>query len=178
MKFVRIARRPLRGSVPEKQGVKAVGAAVRVGDPAPDFALPSERGETVRLADFRDKSAVVLFFYPKDNSPICTAEACAFRDRYEVFRDAGAEVIGVSTDSTASHRDFAGRNRLPFRLLSDADGALRASYGVPRTLGVLPGRVTYVIDKQGIVRLIFSSQLQSARHVEEALRVLREPTGR
>jgi peroxiredoxin Q/BCP len=152
----------------------ASSIGVRVGDPAPDFILPSATGELHRLGDFRGMSEVVLFFYPRDNSPACTAEACSFRDRYEAFREVGAEVIGVSADSDESHRRFAGRHRLPFRLLSDADGSLRALYGVPRTLGLIPGRVTYLIDKQGIVRHIFSSQLQPARHVEEALRVLEE----
>jgi peroxiredoxin Q/BCP len=155
----------------------AASAGVHVGDPAPDFTLPSAKGEPVHLGDFRGVSEVVLFFYPKDNSPACTAEACSFRDSYEAFREAGAEVIGVSADSEASHRKFSDRNRLPYRLLSDADGSLRTLYGVPKTLGFIPGRVTYLIDKQGIVRHIFSSQLQPTRHVEEALRVLKEIRG-
>lgn len=146
--------------------------ALRVGDPAPDFELPSSTGEMVRLSDYRGKSEVVLFFYPKDNTPGCTVEACSFRDSHEVFREAGAEVIGVSSDSPESHRRFAERFHLPFVLLSDADGALRARYGVPRTLGLLPGRVTYLIDRDGIVRHIFSSQLQPKRHVAEAIEVL------
>ena len=145
-----------------------------MGDPAPDFTLPSATGEPVSLSQFRGRSEVVLFFYPKDNSPVCTAEACSFRDSYEAFRSAGAEVIGISADSVESHRRFAARNRLPFHLLSDADGSVRARYGVPRTLGVIPGRVTYLIDRQGIVRHIFSSQFQPARHVAEALRVLKQ----
>jgi peroxiredoxin Q/BCP len=152
----------------------ATSDGVRVGDPAPDFTLPSTTGESVSLADFRSKSEVVLFFYPKDNTPGCTAEACSFRDSYEAFREAGAEVIGVSSDSVESHRSFAGKHRLPFLLLSDPDGALRAKYGVSRTLGLFPGRVTYLIDRQGIVRHVFSSQFQPARHVAEALRVLGE----
>lgn len=151
---------------------------VRVGELAPDFSLASATGEPVRLADFRGKSEVVLFFYPRDNTPFCTAEACAFRDSYEAFRDAGAEVIGVSADTVESHRRFAGRHGLPFRLLSDPDGSLRALYGVPRTLGLFSGRVTYLIDKAGLVRHIFSSQFSPARHVDEALRVLKEIRGR
>lgn len=149
--------------------------AVNVGDVAPDFELNTSAaaGEPARLADFRGKRDVVLFFYPKDNSPACTAEACAFRDGYEAFLDAGAEVIGVSSDSAESHRKFADRHRLSFRLVSDPRGELRTLYGVPRTLGAIPGRVTYVIDRQGIVRHIFSSQVQVFRHVVEALRVLR-----
>jgi thioredoxin-dependent peroxiredoxin len=151
----------------------ATSDGVRVGDPAPDFTLPSTTGAPVSLSDFRGTSEVVLFFYPKDNTPGCTAEACSFRDSYEAFREAGAEVIGVSSDSVESHRAFAGKHRLPFRLLSDPDGALRAKYGAARMLGLFPGRVTYLIDRQGIVRHVFSSQFQPARHVAEALRVLK-----
>ena len=150
----------------------AANDPVRVGDLAPDFTLTATTGAAVRLSDFRDKAEVVLFFYPKDNTPGCTAEACAFRDSFEDFRAAGAEVLGVSGDSTESHRGFAGRHHLPFLLLSDPGGLLRSRYGVPKTLGVFPGRVTYLIDKSGIVRHIFSSQLQPAKHVAEALRVL------
>ena len=143
-----------------------------VGDPAPDFALASSTGETVRLSDFRGKAEVVLFFYPKDNTPGCTMEACTFRDSHEAFREAGAEVIGISSDSADSHRRFAERYRLPFVLLSDAEGNVRARYGVSRTFGLFPGRVTYLIDRDGIVRHIFSSQFQPWRHVPEALRIL------
>jgi thioredoxin-dependent peroxiredoxin len=146
--------------------------ALGVGEPAPDFALPSASGETVRLSDFRGKAEVVLFFYPKDNSPACTLEACSFRDSHEAFREAGAEVIGISADSADSHRRFSERFRLPFILLADVDGAVRAQYGVPRTLGLFPGRVTYLIDRDGIVRHIFSSQFQPWRHVPEALKIL------
>jgi peroxiredoxin Q/BCP len=146
--------------------------AVRVGDPAPDFELPSSTGEPVRLSDFRGKSEVVLFFYPRANSPVCTMEACAFRDSYEALREAGAQVIGISSDPADSHRRFADRFRLPFILLSDADGAVRARYGVVRTLGIVPGRVTYLIDRDGVVRHVFSSQFRPKRHVAEALDVL------
>jgi peroxiredoxin Q/BCP len=147
-----------------------------VGDAAPDFSLPTAGGGTVSLSDFRGRE-VVLFFYPMDNSPVCTSEACSFRDSHEAFRDAGAEVIGISSDSPESHGRFADRLRLPYRLLSDSDGSVRERYGVPRTLGVLPGRVTYLIDREGVIRHIFSSQFQPARHVSEALRVLRTLRG-
>jgi len=151
--------------------------SVRVGDPAPDFTLLAGTGESVSLSQFKGRSEVVLFFYPKDNSPVGTAEACSFRDSFDAFQSAGAEVIGVSADPVESHRLFAAQNRLPFRLLSDLDGSVRARYGVPRTLGVIPGRVTYLIDSQGIVRHIFSSQFQPARHVAETLRVLKQIRG-
>ena len=148
-------------------------SGIQVGDAAPDFDLPDASGRRVRLADFKGKRGVVLYFYPKDDTPGCTKEACSFRDSYEEFRDAGAEVIGVSSDSEASHRSFAEKHRLPFVLVADAGGELRRRYGVPSTLGLLPGRVTYVIDREGIVRHVFNSQLQAAKHVDEALAVLR-----
>jgi thioredoxin-dependent peroxiredoxin len=147
---------------------------LRVGDPAPNFTLPAATGQTVSLTDFRGRVEVVLFFYAKDNSPVCSVEACSFRDRYETFRDAGAEVIGISDDSPESHSRFAQRFRLPFLLLSDAGGSTRLHYGVSRTFGLIPGRVTFLIDKQGIVRHVFSSQFQPIKHVSEMLGVLRE----
>ncbi|HEX8997388.1 MAG TPA: peroxiredoxin [Ktedonobacterales bacterium] len=146
---------------------------VGVGDMAPDFALPNGSGEVVRLSDFRGKKDVVLYFYPKDNSAGCTAEACAFRDRYDVISDMDAEVIGVSGDSPASHNWFATQHRLPFQLLSDEHGVARKSYGVPASFGFLPGRVTYVIDKQGVIRNVFTSQLNIDKHVAQALSTLR-----
>jgi len=146
---------------------------VKVGDRAPDFTLPSQSGSMVGLKDFEGKKAVVLYFYPKDETPFCTAEACSFRDSYEAFTKAGAEVIGVSADSPDSHKAFASHHNLPFTLLSDKGGALRKLYGVPSTAGIMAGRVTYVIDKEGIVRLIFSSQFNPARHVRQALKILK-----
>jgi peroxiredoxin Q/BCP len=143
--------------------------AIGVGDLAPDFTLPSASGDLVTLADYRGKAAVVLFFYPRDNSPVCTAQACSFRDSFEEFKGHGAEVIGVSSDSEGSHRFFSRLWNLPFLLLSDTRGQVRARYGVARTLGLFPGRVTYLIDREGFVRHIVSSQFQPARHVQEML---------
>ncbi|WP_354635033.1 peroxiredoxin [Planktothricoides raciborskii] len=147
--------------------------AIKVGDKAPDFTLNSATGEKVSLKDFYGKKSVVLYFYPKDDTPGCTAESCAFRDSYEVFKEAGAEVIGVSGDSQQSHQQFARKYNLPFILLSDSDNKLRQLYGVPATLFILPGRVTYVIDKQGVVRHIFDSMMNFQGHVEEALKTLK-----
>lgn len=144
---------------------------VQVGDVAPDFTLPSQSGEAVSLQDLRGKN-VVLYFYPKDNTSGCTAQACAFRDQYEVFKDAGAEVIGVSSDSEESHQQFAAQYRLPFTLLSDAGGTIRKRYGAT-TMGVLPGRVTYVIDKNGVVRHMFSSAFNAQQHITEAVQALK-----
>jgi len=149
-------------------------ASIHVGDRAPDFALTSHAGERVCLAEFRGSKAVVLFFYPKDGTAVCTKEACSFRDAYEDFVQAGAMVIGVSSDSAESHQAFASGHRLPFVLLADTDGSLRKAFGVPKTFGVMPGRVTYVIDKEGVVRHVFSSQFSADRHVSEALAVVRQ----
>lgn len=148
--------------------------SIGVGDQAPDFALPSQDGSTVKLSDYRGKKHVVLYFYPKDETAGCTAEACSFRDNYEDFTDAGAEVIGVSSDSEKSHKSFAQHHRLPFKLLSDRGGKLRDAYGVKNTLGILPGRVTFLIDKSGVVRHVFSSQLSPLKHVSETLEILKK----
>jgi len=147
---------------------------IQVGDQAPDFTLPSQSGEPVRLYDRLGERVIVLYFYPKDNTSGCTAEACAFRDSYETFTDAGAEVIGISSDSTDKHAAFAGRHNLPFTLLSDRGGRVRKSYGVPSVLGVIPGRVTYVIDRTGTVRHVFSSMTNIDQHVNDALEVVRK----
>lgn len=146
--------------------------AIQVGDRAPAFSLSTQNGETVSLSDFAGRQAVVLYFYPKDDTPGCTAEACAFRDSYDVFREAGAAVLGVSSDSVADHQKFAAKYNLPFTLLSDRDNSVRKAYGVPSALFVLPGRVTYVIDKEGVVRHIFNSMLDFKAHVTEALNTL------
>jgi peroxiredoxin Q/BCP len=148
--------------------------AVGVGERAPDFVLPTAAGGRFHLSDLRGRRAVVLYFYPKDETLGCTAEACAFRDNYEVFAKAGAEVVGVSGDTEESHRAFAAHHHLPFVLLSDRDGAVRKRYGVARWFGILDGRVTFVIDRDGIVRHVFDSQLQATRHVREALATIQD----
>jgi len=147
---------------------------VKVGDKAPDFTLPSQTGEYVTLSKFFGDKNIVLYFYPKDESPGCTREACSFRDSYEIFKDLGAEVIGVSSGSIESHKSFAQHHNLPFILLSDEDNKIRKLYGVSSSFGVIPGRVTYIIDRKGLVRHIFSSQFQPEQHVEEAVKVLRK----
>jgi peroxiredoxin Q/BCP len=150
--------------------------AIKVGDQAPDFTLPSQDGSSVSLRDFQGR-AVVLYFYPKDNTPGCTAESCAFRDQYEVFKAAGAEVIGVSGDSPESHQKFASQHRLPFILLSDKDNKVRKLYGATAAFGLIPSRVTYVISPQGVVQYIFDSMFNFKGHVEETLKVLQQPVG-
>jgi len=144
-----------------------------VGDKAPPFTLPTADGRQVSMSDYRGRQPVVVYFYPKDDTPGCTAEACAFRDQYEDFKQAGAEVIGISSDAPEAHAKFASKHHLPFLLLSDRDGAVRKAYGVPATLGLLPGRVTFVIDREGIIRHLFSSQFRATKHVSEAIRALK-----
>ena len=142
------------------------------GSPAPDFELPDQNGNAVRLSQFRGKSPVVLYFYPKDDTKGCTIEACAFRDDTPQFEAKGAVVIGVSDDSTQSHGKFAAKYNLGFILLSDKGGKVRKLYGVKKVLGIIPGRVTFVIDREGIVRHVFSSSIDFAGHVREALAAL------
>jgi len=151
----------------------SVKSKVQVGDSAPDFTLPEQSGEMINLKSLLKEKCVVLYFYPKDNTPGCTAEACSFRDQYEVFKEAGAEVVGVSSDSVNSHKKFASKHKLPFLLLSDRHKKVRKLYGVASVLGVLPGRETFVIDRSGIVRYIFSSQFHAIAHVEESLKILK-----
>jgi peroxiredoxin Q/BCP len=131
-------------------------------------------GDNVTLSEFLGKKNIVLYFYPKDESIGCTKEACTFRDSYEELTNLGAEVLGVSAQSVESHKSFASHHGLPFLLLSDAENKVRRLYGVPSSMGLIPGRVTYIIDKKGVVRHIFVSQIQAERHVEEAKKTLRE----
>jgi peroxiredoxin Q/BCP len=153
------------------EGTQPAQGKVQVGDLAPGFTLPNQSGEAVNLEEYLGKTDVVLYFYPRDNTAVCTEEACAFRDSYETFKQAGAEIIGISSDSVESHLQFARENQLPFHLLSDVDGLIRKRYVVSTAYG-LPGRVTYIIDQQGIVRHIFFSQFTSKRHVDVALETL------
>jgi peroxiredoxin Q/BCP len=144
-----------------------------IGDKAPDFTLPSQSGDPVKLSDLWAKRTVVLYFYPKDDTPGCTVEACTFRDRYDAFAEAGAEVVGISSDSTASHERFASKHKLPMKLAADEDGKVRALYEVKATLGLFPGRATFVIDRQGVIRHTFVSQLRFSKHAEEALEAVK-----
>lgn len=144
-----------------------------IGDKAPLFSLVDQNGKMFDLGSNIGSKILVVYFYPKDESYGCTKEACSFRDHYEVFREAGAEVIGISADDAASHSSFASNHRLPFTLLSDPNRKVAAMYGVGNSLGLVAGRVTYVIDRQGTIRGKFSSQLSYSKHIEEALRVIR-----
>jgi len=145
---------------------------MRNGSAAPDFELPDQHGKLVRLSQYRGSRQVVLFFYPKDDTSGCTIEACKFRDDFDQFRVAGAEVLGISDDSVESHGRFAAKYKLPFTLLSDRGGRVRRLYEVKKSFGLIPARVTFVIDREGIIRHAFSSLTKPSQHVEEALSAL------
>ncbi|MCF8221414.1 MAG: peroxiredoxin [Cryomorphaceae bacterium] len=147
---------------------------INIGDKIPAFTLQNQDGTPVDIMEFIGQKTVVLYFYPKDDTPGCTKEACSFRDQYTVFQDLGCEVIGISSDTPKAHKEFAIKYKLPFPLLADEKKEVRTLFGVPKSLfGLLPGRVTYIIDKTGIVRGIFNSQLNATQHIDEALKVVR-----
>jgi len=145
-----------------------------VGSPAPDFTLPGPGGRPVSLAELLRNGAVVLYFYPKDLTPGCTIEACTFRDELDSFTEAGAQVVGISRDDEASHARFAAKHSLPFMLLSDTTGETHARYGVAKKLGLIPDRTTFVIDRAGIVRHVFSSMIRMRAHVDESLAIVKQ----
>jgi peroxiredoxin Q/BCP len=148
--------------------------ALQVGDKIPIFSAKDNDGNDFDSAAIVGKKPVVFYFYPKDNTPGCTAQACSFRDQYEDFKDLGAEVIGISSDSIASHEKFIQKYKLPFILLSDSDKKIRSLFGVkPDLFGLLPGRVTYVVDKNGIIQLVFDS-LVATNHIPRALEMIQK----
>jgi thioredoxin-dependent peroxiredoxin len=143
--------------------------ALQVGDKIPNFSAKDNDGNDFDSASVVGIKPVVFYFYPKDNTPGCTAQACSFRDQYEDFKDLGAEVIGISSDSIASHEKFIQKYKLPFILLSDSDKKIRNIFGVkPSLFGLLPGRVTYVADQYGIIQLVFDS-IAATNHIPRAL---------
>ncbi|GAA0565316.1 peroxiredoxin [Chitinophaga japonensis] len=146
----------------------ASNAQVAEGDKVPAFRLKDQHGQVFDLASVLGKQPLVIYFYPKDETSICTKEACSFRDAYAQFQEHGARVIGISSDGVESHRQFAEHHQLPFTLLADTAKAVRALFGVPKTF-MLPGRVTYVVDKQGVVVHRFNSMRDAEKHVTEAL---------
>lgn len=147
---------------------------LQIGDIVPNFSSIDTKGNLFESASVVGKKPVVIYFYPKDNTPGCTAQACGFRDQYEDFLDLGAEVIGVSGDDLDSHQKFTSKYRLPFLLLSDTNKKIRKLFGVPATLlGMLPGRVTYVIDSNGVVQMIFNSML-AGQHLPKALAAVKK----
>ena len=144
----------------------------RVGERAPEFELRDQNGAVVQLTGLRRQGPVVIFFYPKDDTTGCTKEACRFRDDFARFRQTGAQIVGISSDSVESHQRFAAKYALPYTLLSDPGGRARKLYGASSFFGLMPGRATFVIDREGIVRHVFSSQTKFEEHADEAFRGL------
>lgn len=146
---------------------------LKVGDHIPDFTLPDQDGNPFHIASYIGQKNLVIYFYPKDDTPGCTKEACGFRDSFEDFTDLDAMVIGISGDSPESHRDFIAKYNLPFTLLSDTSGTVRKQFGVKGDfMGMIPGRVSFVVDKDGIIRFVFDSQTKALKHVEKAKQIL------
>ena len=148
---------------------------LKVGDKAPQIDLKDQNGKPRRFKDLKGK-ILILFFYPKDDTPGCTAEACSFRDNYEAFKKLGVEIWGVSSDNNQSHINFTSKYKLPFTLISDENNNLRKKFGVSNTLGVIPGRVTYIISKEGIIIDIYKDLLNGPAHVINALKIIKEHT--
>ncbi len=147
---------------------------LKVGDRVPNFKVKATHGEDFDSRTVLGQKPVVIYFYPKDNTPGCTTQACGFRDQYEEFKDLGAEVIGVSSDSVDSHQKFAQQYHLPFVLLSDEDKKIRTLFGVPSAmLGLFPGRVTYVVDKKGIIQMIYNTMF-AKKHISKALEAVKK----
>ncbi|NP_001296952.1 peroxiredoxin Q, chloroplastic [Solanum lycopersicum] len=150
----------------------SIVAKVNKGSAPPPFTLKDQDGKNVSLSKFKGKP-VVVYFYPADETPGCTKQACAFRDSYEKFKKAGAQVVGISGDDIESHKAFAKKYRLPFTLLCDEGNKVRKEWGIPGDLfGTLPGRQTYVLDKNGVVQLIYNNQFQPEKHIDETLKLL------
>jgi peroxiredoxin Q/BCP len=148
---------------------------IKIGSTIPAFKLPDQNGNLFDISSVIGKKNLVIYFYPKDDSPGCTAQACSFRDQFEVFTEADAVIIGISGQSVESHKKFAEKHRLTYTLLSDEGNKIRKKFGVPTNFfGMIPGRVTYVIDKNGKVVYIFNSQTKVNEHVEKTLAILKE----
>ena len=145
-----------------------------MGDRAPNFTGKDQNGNDFSLSELIGKKNIVLYFYPKDFTRGCTIETRSFASAYNALKSLGAEVIGVSSDDVETHKRFASTCGAEFPLISDRDGSIRRLYDVKPTLGLIPGRVTYIIDKEGRIAHVFSSQLKPSKHAEEAVRVLRE----
>ena len=150
-----------------------------IGKPAPDFTLPSTSGEPVSLRQFKGKKTVILYFYPKDETPGCTREACDFRDHTGEFEKHNTVVLGVSTDGLDSHKQFMEKHKLPFPLLADEDAAVSRKYGVykqrnlygKKYMGI--ERTTFVIDRTGRIAQIYS-KVKVDGHVENLLEFVSE----
>ena len=148
---------------------------LKVGDKVPDFVLKDQNDKDFNIVDYRGKQILIIYFYPKDDTPGCTTEACSFRDSFEVFTDMNVKVIGISSDNVASHKKFEEKYNLPFTLLADTDKKVQKLFGVPKSfLGMIPGRVTYIIDKQGSIVHIFNSMSNAEKHITESLSIIKK----
>ena len=139
-----------------------------VGDKMPAFSLMDQNGKTFNSADYVGKSVLVIYFYPKDESMVCTKEACSFRDSFEDFTKAGAKVIGINAGTVASHKSFADHYKLPFTLLSDPDNKVYTLFGVKNKM-FMTGRETFVIDLHGKIGFAYSAMMQGKKHADDAL---------
>ncbi len=148
---------------------------LKIGDKIPDFVLKDQNNVDFDIGHFRGKQIMVIYFYPKDDTPGCTTEACAFRDEFEIFTDLKVKVIGISSDHVSSHKKFANKYNLPFTLLADTDKKVQKLFGVPKSfLGMIPGRVTYIVNKEGEVVYIFNSMTKAEKHITESLSIIKE----
>lgn len=147
--------------------------ALKVGDKLPDFSAKDTNGNVFNSTDYIGKQSLVIYFYPKDETKVCTQQACSFRDSYQEFKDLGAEVIGISSDTVQSHIQFKSKFNLPFILLSDNTKKLRKLFGVENDFLIIPGRQTFVVDKNGFIIMVFNS-MSGTIHIEKALKVLKK----
>lgn len=146
---------------------------LEVGDKIPSFELKDQFGENFDSGDYVGSTAMVIYFYPKDDTPGCTKEACSFRDSYEAFTDKNIKVVGISADDVESHKNFAAKYNLPFTLLADTENEVRELFGVKKNaFGLIPGRVTYVVDTEGKIIFMYDSQLKAAKHIEESIKAI------
>ncbi len=149
--------------------------SLKIGDDLPSFTLPNQQNELTSIDSLRGNNNLVLYFYPKDDTVVCTKEACSFRNNYEQFINHNCTVVGISADSPESHQTFIEKYKLPFTLLSDTDNKVRNLLGVPRDfLGLLSGRYTYVIDKDGVVKAIINDSLNASKHITQSLKALED----
>ena len=148
--------------------------AIKVSSTVPSFSLKDQNGQVFNIDLVKGKHNLVIYFYPKDDSAVCTKEACSFRDKFEVFKKEDALIIGISGQSVESHLEFAKKHHLNFTLLSDEGNRVRKLFGVPSGLLGIPGRVTYIVNKEGKVVFVFNSQMNGEKHIQEALRILKD----
>lgn len=154
--------------------IMAQKSTLKIGDKIPNFTLKDQNGNDFSIKNLIHKKVMVIYFYPKDDTPGCIKEACSFRDEFEDFKDLNATVIGISSDNVKSHKKFAEKYRLPFTLLADTKKEVQKSFGVPKSfLGLIPGRVTYIVDKEGEIKYIFNSLSKATQHIVEAKKIVK-----